>query len=157
MNLLDKTFVNSDGEVVEYDGSKVVWRVSAYSIITREKSIFLINSIDEKLYDVPGGNIELTETIEEALKREAMEEAGLIIHPRQVIGCHQDYFYHRFEKKFYKTLLLYFESDLIDRKKPTEDTIQFADFVLIKELDTLPIMPYLQRIIVDYLGKSYET
>jgi hypothetical protein len=60
MDLSEKTFVNSDNEIVENDGSPVYWRVSAYSIIIQNQQVFLVRSEGESLFDVPGGGIEST-------------------------------------------------------------------------------------------------
>jgi hypothetical protein len=82
-----------------------------------------------------------------------MEEAGLEIYPKSVLACHQDYFFHRNEKKFYKTLLLYYSSQIHVIKKPTESKIVFADFIDLKDLNRYPTLPWVKEIILDQAEK----
>lgn len=150
MDFYKLKFIDSNHQVVKYDGSPVSWRVSAYSVIIQNDKVFLINSEDENYYDVPGGGVEIGEPVLEAVKREAMEEAGLLVKPKRLINYHQDYFYHWKEKKFYQSMLLYFESEILERKKsPTEKNIIFADFVEINQLDNYKLMPYTKEIILN--------
>ncbi|MBP7774964.1 NUDIX domain-containing protein, partial [Candidatus Woesebacteria bacterium] len=67
------TFSNANLEPVPYDGSEVTWRVSAYALIIRDGKLLLAKSKHEKFYDVIGGGVDIGETIEEALHREAAE------------------------------------------------------------------------------------
>lgn len=151
----DLIFTDSNGQVVEYDGSPLAWRVSAYSLITQNQNIFLVRSVGENLYDLPGGGIEVGESVEEALKREALEEAGLVIEPKRSLSYHQDYFYHRKEKKFYQTMLLYFHSDLLERlETPKDKNIEFADWVEWAELANYPMLPYVREVIAQNILPS---
>lgn len=142
------TFVDSNQRPVEYDGSPVSWRVSAYSVVKENNSIFLINGQGEDFYDLPGGGVELGEKVEDTLKREAREEGGIEIEPVSLINFYQDFFYHRKEKKFYQTMLLFFESKLINTLfGPTDPVIEFAQFVPMSELDKYPMLDYVEKVV----------
>ena len=148
MNPNQLIFLNSFGETVPYDGSSLSWRVSAYSLILQDKQVFLVKSSKEKLYDLPGGMVEIGEAIEDTLKREALEEAGLIIQPQKFLSFHQNYFYHQSEKKFYQTLLLYFLSKPIGTSQtPTDPNVDFYQFVSISELDQYPLLDWIPPLI----------
>ena len=54
--------------------------------------IAIIETGDGK-YFLPGGGIENTETHEECIKREALEEMGMEIEVGHFIGCAQRYFF----------------------------------------------------------------
>lgn len=70
-------------------------RNSARSIIIRDKRIAMIHGRKHNYYEVPGGGIETGETPEEAMARETLEEAGLIVIPSSV----REYGYvHRIQK-----------------------------------------------------------
>lgn len=58
------------------------FHVGAYGILIDNGKILLIKKSKgayKGLYDLPGGGIEFGETIEEALKRELMEETGVLV------------------------------------------------------------------------------
>ena len=70
-------------------------RNSARSIIIRGRKIAMIHSMKYDNYKFPGGGIEAGETPEEAMMRETLEEAGLIVIPSSV----REYGYvHRIQK-----------------------------------------------------------
>lgn len=134
-----KIFHNADEEIVNYDGSALEWRVSAYGLIIKNEQILLIKSSEEKLYDVPGGGVEFGETMAAAIQREAMEEAGIKVKVGQLIDLAEDYFYHRTKQKFYQTVLLYYAAKMEGEfGKPTDPRMTFANFVPIANLDKYP-------------------
>ncbi len=45
-------FVNANLEPVQYDGSEISWRVSAYAVIVIDGNLLLAKSRHEKYYDV---------------------------------------------------------------------------------------------------------
>lgn len=50
--------------------------------------------IDDNLYLVPMGAHDGKESLSEAMKREAYEEAGIILHPKELVVCHVMHRYH---------------------------------------------------------------
>lgn len=59
----------------------VVWRPGAYGILTNEKGEwFLVEPMWAKEWDLPGGGIELEESVREGLVREFYEETGHKVH-----------------------------------------------------------------------------
>lgn len=135
-NLANKLFVDANRKAVPYDGSPVTWRVSAYSIITQNHQLLLAKSRLENFYDVIGGGIEIGETAEEALHREALEEAGAHIKVGQLLFSTVDWFYHR-KGVFYQTLQLFYESELVGPlTQPADPEIEWSGFVPFSDLET---------------------
>ena len=63
---------------------------AARTVIVDEKGLIaLINVGDGKYFKIPGGGVEENETIKEAAKREALEEAGCEVDLIQRVGEHQ--------------------------------------------------------------------
>ena len=82
----------------DYDLSRPgIVRDAARSIIINEGKIALVHSLKYDYYKFPGGGIEAEEDKLEALKRETVEEAGLVIKPETV----REFGYvHRIQKGF---------------------------------------------------------
>lgn len=79
----------------ETPNGNILIRPSARSIIIKDHKIAMVHSIKYNYYKFPGGGLEQNETLEEAVIRETLEEAGLIIERTTI----QEYGYvHRVEK-----------------------------------------------------------
>ena len=71
---------------------KLTFRPSVYGIIVNDRDVLLLNTTHTGTYSLPGGGIEIGESIEAALKREVREETGLEI---EIIR------FYRFEEQFF--------------------------------------------------------
>lgn len=77
---------------------KAFVRPSARSIIIKDKKIAMVHSIKYNYYKFPGGGIEENESKENALIRETLEEAGLVI----IRDTIKEYGYvHRIQKSYH--------------------------------------------------------
>ncbi|MCB9813172.1 MAG: NUDIX domain-containing protein [Pseudomonadales bacterium] len=147
-NISDKQFSDANQEPVEYDGSPLSWRVSAYALVKKDSKILIIKNKLEKLYDVVGGGIEFGEDIAEALERECMEEGGAEIKMGNLLKAHVDWFYHR-NGNYYQTLQLFYDAELVgDLQKPTESDVEWRDFVLVDEVGSkYRLPPIVEQVI----------
>lgn len=137
---IPRFFHNANEELVEYDESPLSWRVSAYSLIIHHDQLLVIKDKSEKLHDIPGGGLEMTESIEDALKREALEEAGAHILVGELVHLAQDYFYHSQEQRFYKTLQLFYSAELTgELEKPRHQTSDWVKFIPLSEITQYPL------------------
>lgn len=133
-DLTTKQFLDADQQPVTFDGSPITWRVSAYVLVLQEKKILLCKNRLEELYDALGGGVDLGETIEESLHREAMEEAGAQIKLGSLVHAQVDWFYHR-KGTFHQTLRLFYQAELVDTlQTPTDSNMEWAGFVELQEL-----------------------
>lgn len=145
MNLSTRTFTNADKEIVTYDGSEVSWRISAYVIVIQDDKVLLVKSKGEKVYDVPGGGIEIGESIEEAIHREVMEEAGAKVKIGQLIDTVEDWFYYK-KGTYHQTIQLYYTAELDGEiGKPTDDDIHFVDFVPLVDIEKYALPDAVER------------
>lgn len=145
---MQRVFHNADQEVVPYDGSPLQWRVSAYLLIVRERKLLVIKNRTEKLFDIVGGGIEFGETIEEALQREAMEEAGATIQLGELLHAGVDWFYHRTKQQYYQTMQLFYLAALDgELLAPTEADVDEVYWVDASELADFPMPTAVEKVI----------
>lgn len=76
MDMLPKMIHAADGILVDPDG-KII-------LIQRKSDTF------DGYWALPGGMVELNETVEESLKREMEEETGLSVTPMEILGVFSD-------------------------------------------------------------------
>lgn len=67
------------GNKIKIPKKKFRFRTSAYGIIKHENKILLVNTKSSGKWFFPGGGVEIGERLEDALKREIMEESGIEI------------------------------------------------------------------------------
>lgn len=93
---------------VETNVSELKFRPSIYGVLVEDGKILLSKQWDG--WDIPGGGIEIDETIEEALVREFKEETGLEIKPIKPIYCRTSFFAPNLsnEGQFWNSVMIYF-------------------------------------------------
>jgi 8-oxo-dGTP pyrophosphatase MutT (NUDIX family) len=89
----------------------VKFRPAVYGILIEKNKILLSKQWDG--YDFPGGGIEIYENIEQALKREFLEETGLKVKIGKVIHCQSSLYMSYFKKEPWNTILMYFFVDKV--------------------------------------------
>ncbi len=104
-------------------------------------------------YVVPGGHVELGETLEAALRREVAEETGLAIHDITFVGM-QEFIY---DPAFWQPRHFIF-FDYACRTDATDvrlnDEAQEYDWVTVDEALRLPVEPYTEKAIRAYLAQQ---
>lgn len=122
IDLSQVVFHDANEQLVQYDGSTLKWRVSAYSLILNShQELLTVVNREEQLLDVPGGGIEFGESIATALSREAREEAGATIRILRFLSLHEDFFYHSGDHQFYQTIQLFYQAELLSKLIPPTD------------------------------------
>ncbi|WP_258165043.1 NUDIX domain-containing protein [Alicyclobacillus acidocaldarius] len=59
-------------------------------VFNEQGDVLLMKRMDNGLWGLPSGHVELGETVEEAIKREIMEETGLEVTVERLIGVYSD-------------------------------------------------------------------
>ena len=81
------------------------------AIIVRDDEILLVKRGSQPAigkWSIPGGSVEIGETLEEAVKREVMEETGLEIEVGEIAGIHELIVRENGELQFHYVLIDYF-------------------------------------------------
>jgi nucleoside triphosphatase len=97
-------------------------------------------------YVIPGGHIELGETIENALRREIMEETGLNIHDIQFALLQEFIFDDQFHKKRHY-IFLDFVCNTDSHDVVLNSESQHYVWVSLEEASELPLDSYTRRLI----------
>ena len=122
-------------------------------IFNKENKVFLMTSPKWKdKYVIPGGHIELGETIEQALKREIKEETNLDIYDIEFVMLQE----FVFEEDFYEKRHFIF----LDHICKTDDNEVILNkegssyiWVDIDEALDLSVEPYTKNVILEYKKK----
>ena len=74
--LFNETYYRDDKNLLDFDNGNIILRNAVRAIITNNNKILMVHLEKTNEYKFPGGGIEPNETINEALKREVLEEIG---------------------------------------------------------------------------------
>jgi len=80
-----------DNNNYEVEVDKLIFRPSVYGILIESGKILLSKQWDG--YDMPGGGVDIHETLEEALKREFFEETGLKVEVLTPVHAETSFFH----------------------------------------------------------------
>jgi nucleoside triphosphatase len=107
-------------------------------------------------YTVPGGHVELGETLEQALKREVKEEVGLDVEIKELLSIQQVIYPKEFWKKRVHFIFFDYLCTVVDESEPKADSqeIQSVIWVDPKEALNLNIDRYLRHFINRLLDRS---
>ena len=82
------------GNKIKVPKEKFQFRTSAYGIIKNDGKILLVNTRSSGKWFFPGGEVEIGESLEDAIKREVMEETGIEIKIEKFLTFKESYFYY---------------------------------------------------------------
>ena len=121
-------------------------------IFNKADELFLVKSHKWKdKYVIPGGHIELGETMQDALKREIKEETNLEIYDIEFV-CFQEFIYG--DEFWKKRHFLFFDfackTDSVEVKLDSE--AQEFIWVTLDQALKLPVEPYTKKAIKEYLA-----
>lgn len=103
------TCYDIDGQPMEFLASQLSWRPSAYGLIIEDGRVLLcrVKNKDWDGYVVPGGAVEIHETVEAAVRREVFEETNLTVEVVQLLGCYSSFFFMPYSNKPCNALMTY--------------------------------------------------
>lgn len=104
-------------------------------------------------YVIPGGHIELGEKMEEALKREILEETGLNIYDIRLIGLKESIYSDTFHEKKHFIFIDYLcktdSSDVL-----LNDEAETYEWVDINEIDHYDLGGFIKKLLLKLRSKN---
>jgi 8-oxo-dGTP diphosphatase len=105
------------------------------------------HKIYRNLWDLPGGCIEPAETVEEALKREFLEETGLTIVRAHLV----DVFHNKDPDEGAPGLCLLYRIEEVEGEMQAGSDLQALEFVEKLRIRELPLPPWSKYFLREYL------
>ena len=99
-------FKDAEEKIIEYNNEEISNRLGCYGIILNmDNEILLIKNMNRKGWLFPGGGLELSETFEECIKREILEEVGFEVSvDSQPLCVNSNYTYFRSKEQFVRKI-----------------------------------------------------
>ncbi|MFR5876938.1 MAG: NUDIX hydrolase [Eubacterium sp.] len=141
-------------ELRKYIGHKPMLSAGATVVVIRDNKILLNLRSDTNTWGIPGGAIELGETLEETASRELKEETNLQAESFTLLNVFSGedfYFKYPNEDELYSVVVLYLANDVSGDLKITDGESFKLEYF---SKNDLPILENRAKAILDWLVKS---
>lgn len=137
------------GNTKEYSASELTFRPTVYGILIEDGKLLLSKQWDG--YDLPGGGVEIDETIEQSLVREFMEETGMEINVKLVVSAESNFFIIPETNRPVNVIVVYFLCEKIsdlgfDKNRLDEaekDVIRAPEWIDLDEIENIKLVSTL--------------
>lgn len=144
------------GDLRELVGNRLLLTAGATVIVIKDNRILLNLRADTKTWGIPGGAIELGETIEETARRELFEETGLKAEKftlLNVFSGNDFYFEYPNGDKLYSVIALFKAENVSGELFVNDDeSLKLSYF----GLDELPTLESRAERIIEWLRVNYN-
>jgi len=117
------------GTVHQRELKNFKFRASAYGVLIEDNGVLFKRQQSVKKFDLPGGGVEIGETISEGLIREFKEETGLTVEMGKLLFVDESFFTHNGEDAH--GILIFYEVKMVGGTLATNDD----DSAEVKYLD----------------------
>jgi ADP-ribose pyrophosphatase YjhB (NUDIX family) len=128
-------------------------------VVDNQGAILLIRRSDNELWSIPGGRMEIGESLSEAAVREVLEETGIHARPIRVTGIYSSpkgvVVYEDGEVR--QQFSICFECEPIAGSiRPSDESLEVG-FYNERAVRSMPMSESIRRRINDYLAKDPQT
>lgn len=118
---MEKFYDENGKEHARPKNVKAIWRISGYALIEKDGKILMVKPTKRNQWELPGGGIELTESINEGIVRECWEETGYKVGVgEQPIYLGERHFYSSLLKKFFRAVIMVYKGKILDKQQHKE-------------------------------------
>ena len=145
---MSKTVICIDvhGKTKDFLAKEVKWRPAAYGIVIKDSKILLSKQFGNR-YDLPGGGVDLNETMEEAVIREVKEETGIDVKSPKFIDMKESFFWDSHSEGVpYHCLMFYYFCEYVGGKLSTDgfdewekEYAQLAEWISLEKLGEIDV------------------
>lgn len=120
--------------------------------------ILLVRRRDNEKWALPGGIIELSESVSDAVEREVLEETGLSVKAESLVGVYTDpkHIIVYADGEVRRQFLILCRCRLIDGTLQTDHESSEARFFSLEELSSLELSPTQNVRILDAASSEYR-
>jgi 8-oxo-dGTP pyrophosphatase MutT (NUDIX family) len=122
-------------------------------VVDNEGNILLQQRRDNDLWALPGGTMEIGESIRETVIREVKEETGFDVQPEYTVGIYSDpkHVITFSDGEVRQEFSICFACRIIGGRLQTSDESYEVRFILPQEIEQLKMHPSIRQRIKDYL------
>ena len=116
--------------VLKPNHAPVSWRISVYALIVTvfhgERRVLMVVPRWAEQLELPGGGVEVGESLSVALQREVLEETGIFVHCDSTtpVALDQQLFFHDGEERYYQSILATYHCSPVSDDLPCESMIR---------------------------------
>lgn len=115
------------GNKIKVPKEKFKFRTSAYGIIKHSDKMLLVNTRSSGKWFFPGGEVEIGESLEDAIKREVMEETGIEIEVEKFLSFKETFFYYDPEDSGFQNYAFYYTCKPLSFELSEEFQVEFDE------------------------------
>ena len=126
---------DGDGNTFEVATERLIFRPSVYGVLRKDNEILVQRNPLLSGFNLPGGGIELGEDEKTALKREFLEETGLMIQVGEILDAKTDYY--TYGGQFYHCVMVFYFVEEVSGSLLTESNGDDSEEALFYPIDKL--------------------
>ena len=133
--------INLQGENISIPIVDLEFRPSGYGLVINDDKIALLTSLNTGKYLFPGGGIDLGESMEEGMRREVLEEAGLIVKEAKLIDCNDVFFEYTPDKYSFHSIQFFYICTVESTELAADDKVDDGEAIKPRWIDIASLTP----------------